>query len=80
MPERLSSWVTLVLLVSFHNQLRAESWLIFCETGIGAIFFAEHTRTLFPELGEGDEEEFNLIASLTPSKQTHHLFPLCAYD
>ncbi|KAK7703284.1 hypothetical protein SLS57_011004 [Botryosphaeria dothidea] len=27
----------------------------------------EHTRTLFPELGEGDEEEFNLIASLTPS-------------
>ncbi|KAF4541530.1 Cation/H+ exchanger [Lasiodiplodia theobromae] len=35
--------------------------------GVGAIFFAEHTRELFPELGEGDEEETNLIAALTPT-------------
>lgn len=25
--------------------------------GIGAVFYLEHTRHLFPELGEGDEEE-----------------------
>ncbi|KAH7050131.1 plasma membrane antiporter [Macrophomina phaseolina] len=35
--------------------------------GIGAIFFAEHTRTLFPELGDGDAEETHLIAALTPT-------------
>lgn len=36
--------------------------------GVGAVFYLEHTRHLFPELGQGDEEETNLIAALGPSK------------
>lgn len=43
--------------------------------GVGAIFFAEHTRELFPELGEGDEEETKLIAALIPSKYNFQPHP-----
>ena len=43
--------------------------LLTCSTaGVGAVFYLEHTRHLFPELGEGDEEETNLIRALGPSK------------
>ncbi|KAH7025540.1 Sodium/hydrogen exchanger family-domain-containing protein [Macrophomina phaseolina] len=35
--------------------------------GIGAVFYLEHTRHLFPELGEGDAEETNLIRALGPT-------------
>ncbi|KAG9251733.1 Sodium/hydrogen exchanger family-domain-containing protein [Emericellopsis atlantica] len=34
--------------------------------GAGAVFYVEHTRHLFPELGEGDEEETNLVAVMAP--------------
>lgn len=35
--------------------------------GAGAVFYLEHTRThLFPPLGEGDEEETNLMAAIGP--------------
>ncbi|KAK1833035.1 putative Na(+)/H(+) antiporter [Podospora conica] len=34
--------------------------------GIGAVFYAEHTRHLFPELGEGDAEETDLVRALVP--------------
>jgi len=34
--------------------------------GIGAVFYLEHTLHLFPKLGEGDEEETNLVAALRP--------------
>ncbi|KAJ2905020.1 Na(+)/H(+) antiporter 1 [Zalerion maritima] len=35
--------------------------------GAGAVFYLEHTRHhLFPELGEGDEEETNLISAIQP--------------
>lgn len=34
--------------------------------GAGAVFYLEHTRHLFPELGEGDAEETNLIAAIGP--------------
>lgn len=34
--------------------------------GAGAVFYLEHTRHLFPELGEGDEEETNLIKAISP--------------
>jgi sodium/hydrogen antiporter len=34
--------------------------------GAGAVFYLEHTRHLFPELGEGDEEEANLIRAIGP--------------
>jgi len=34
--------------------------------GAGAVFYVEHTRHLFPELGEGDEEESNLVAVMAP--------------
>ncbi|KAL2012511.1 hypothetical protein VTN00DRAFT_36 [Thermoascus crustaceus] len=37
--------------------------------GIGAVFYLEHARHLFPELGEGNSEETNLIRALGPSKQ-----------
>lgn len=47
--------------------------------GVGAIFFAEHTRELFPELGEGDEEETNLIAALTPSKYNFQPHQSCNF-
>ncbi|KMP05540.1 Na(+)/H(+) antiporter 1 [Coccidioides immitis RMSCC 3703] len=35
--------------------------------GIGAVFYLEHARHLFPELGEGDTEETNLIRALAPT-------------
>jgi NhaP-type Na+/H+ or K+/H+ antiporter len=34
--------------------------------GIGAVFYVEHTRHLFPELGHGDEEETNLVRIMIP--------------
>jgi len=34
--------------------------------GVGAVFYLEHTRHLFPELGRGDLEETNLIRALGP--------------
>ncbi|KAI1912014.1 hypothetical protein LOZ53_002315 [Ophidiomyces ophidiicola] len=35
--------------------------------GIGAVFYLEHTRHLFPKLGKGDAEETNLIRALGPT-------------
>ncbi|KAL6868829.1 hypothetical protein ACO1O0_000151 [Amphichorda felina] len=34
--------------------------------GAGAVFYVEHTRHLFPELGDGDEEETNLTRVMGP--------------
>ncbi|KAK7422964.1 hypothetical protein QQX98_001254 [Neonectria punicea] len=34
--------------------------------GAGAVFYVEHARHLFPELGEGDEEETNLVRLMGP--------------
>ncbi|KAK1753659.1 Cation/H+ exchanger [Echria macrotheca] len=34
--------------------------------GIGAVFYVEHTRHLFPELGQGDVEETNLVRVMIP--------------
>ncbi|KAI9158104.1 putative Na(+)/H(+) antiporter [Paramyrothecium foliicola] len=34
--------------------------------GVGAVFYVEHTRHLFPKLGEGDEEETNLLRAMIP--------------
>lgn len=34
--------------------------------GIGAVFYVEHTRHLFPELGEGDTEETDLVRAMVP--------------
>ncbi|KAK3988764.1 sodium/hydrogen exchanger family protein [Cladorrhinum sp. PSN332] len=34
--------------------------------GIGAIFYVEHALHLFPKLGEGDEEETNLVMAIRP--------------
>lgn len=34
--------------------------------GAGAVFYAEHSRHLFPKLGEGDEEETNLARAIGP--------------
>ncbi|KAM3512753.1 hypothetical protein MY11210_003627 [Beauveria gryllotalpidicola] len=34
--------------------------------GAGAVFYLEHSRHLFPELGEGDEEETNLARAAGP--------------
>lgn len=34
--------------------------------GIGAVFYVEHTRHLFPELGEGDAEETDLVRAMVP--------------
>ncbi|KAL2257450.1 hypothetical protein VTK26DRAFT_159 [Humicola hyalothermophila] len=34
--------------------------------GIGAVFYVEHARHLFPELGEGDNEETNLVRAMVP--------------
>ncbi|KAK4185151.1 putative Na(+)/H(+) antiporter [Podospora australis] len=35
--------------------------------GIGAVFYVEHTRHLFPKLGEGDIEETTIIRLLIPT-------------
>ncbi|KAK4207733.1 Sodium/hydrogen exchanger family-domain-containing protein [Rhypophila decipiens] len=34
--------------------------------GAGAVFYVEHTRHLFPELGKGDSEETNLVRAMIP--------------
>ncbi|OAQ98660.1 hypothetical protein LLEC1_02615 [Akanthomyces lecanii] len=34
--------------------------------GAGAVFYLEHSRHLFPKLGEGDEEETNLARAIGP--------------
>ncbi|EGE84461.1 hypothetical protein RJZ56_003543 [Blastomyces dermatitidis] len=34
--------------------------------GVGAVFYLEHARHLFPKFGEGDLEETNLIRALSP--------------
>lgn len=34
--------------------------------GAGAVFYVEHARHLFPELGEGDEEETDLVRAMGP--------------
>ncbi|KAF1817458.1 Na(+)/H(+) antiporter 1 [Eremomyces bilateralis CBS 781.70] len=34
--------------------------------GIGAVFYLEHTRHLFPELGKGDKEENSIQAAIGP--------------
>ncbi|KAK3321896.1 Sodium/hydrogen exchanger family-domain-containing protein [Apodospora peruviana] len=34
--------------------------------GAGAVFYVEHTRHLFPELGHGDAEETNLVRAMIP--------------
>lgn len=34
--------------------------------GAGAVFYLEHTRHLFPEIGDGDEEEENLLRAIGP--------------
>ncbi|KAH6636448.1 Cation/H+ exchanger [Chaetomium tenue] len=34
--------------------------------GIGAVFYVEHARHLFPELGEGDAEETDLVRAMVP--------------
>lgn len=34
--------------------------------GAGAVFYVEHTRHLFPELGKGDTEESNLVRAMIP--------------
>lgn len=34
--------------------------------GAGAVFYVEHARHQFPDLGEGDEEETNLVALMGP--------------
>ncbi|GME48298.1 Cation/H+ exchanger [Neofusicoccum parvum] len=47
--------------------------------GIGGIFFAEHARHLFPELGEGDQEESNLIAALAPTVYWLVLFSIIVH-
>jgi len=34
--------------------------------GIGAVFYVEHTRHLFPEVGQGDVEETDLVRAMVP--------------
>ncbi|KAI9157873.1 putative Na(+)/H(+) antiporter [Paramyrothecium foliicola] len=34
--------------------------------GAGAVFYVEHTKHLFPEVGDGDEEETNLVRAMVP--------------
>ena len=34
--------------------------------GAGAVFYVEHTRHLFPELGKGDSEETDLVRAMIP--------------
>lgn len=47
--------------------------------GIGAVFYAEHTRHLFPELGEGDAEETDLVRALVPVVYWLVLFSLVVH-
>ena len=35
--------------------------------GAGAVFYVEHARHQFPHLGEGDEEESNLVKAMGPT-------------
>lgn len=42
----------------------------FMSLGIGAVFYVEHTRHLFPKPGEGDEVETQLIRAIGPGIST----------
>ena len=46
--------------------------LLISSPGIGAVFYIEHTRHLFPEQGEGDTEENNLTAVMRPGISMPH--------
>lgn len=47
--------------------------------GAGAVFYVEHTRHLFPELGEGDEEETNLVRVMIPAVYWLVLFSIVVH-
>ncbi|KAK7429730.1 hypothetical protein QQZ08_003756 [Neonectria magnoliae] len=49
-----------------HDYKEALFMGYFGPIGVGAVFYLEHVRHLFPEAGEGDEEETNLINALGP--------------
>ena len=36
--------------------------------GIGAVFYVEHAKHLFPKPGSGDQEENELLAAIDPGK------------
>ncbi|KAK0750652.1 sodium/hydrogen exchanger family protein [Schizothecium vesticola] len=52
----------------------------FSPIGIGAVFYAEHTRHLFPELGEGDAEETDLVHALVRVVYWLVLFSTVVHD
>jgi NhaP-type Na+/H+ or K+/H+ antiporter len=47
--------------------------------GAGAVFYVEHTRHLFPELGDGDEEETNLVRAMIPAVYWLVLFSIVVH-
>lgn len=49
----------------FHHRERPTNKLY---AGIGAVFYVEHTRHLFPKPGEGDETEAQLMRAIGPGR------------
>jgi NhaP-type Na+/H+ or K+/H+ antiporter len=49
-----------------HDYKEALFMGYFGPIGIGAVFYVEHTRHLFPELGHGDAEETDLVRAMIP--------------
>jgi len=47
--------------------------------GIGAVFYVEHTKHLFPELGEGDPEETSLVRNMVPTVYFLVLFSIVVH-
>ncbi|KAM0343576.1 hypothetical protein ACHAPU_008471 [Fusarium lateritium] len=47
--------------------------------GAGAVFYVEHARHLFPHVGEGDEEETNLVRAMGPTVYWLVLFSILVH-
>lgn len=47
--------------------------------GVGAVFYVEHTKHLFPKVGEGNSDEANLIRALVPSVYFLVLFSIVVH-
>nr|CEG04052.1 unnamed protein product [Fusarium acuminatum CS5907] len=47
--------------------------------GAGSVFYVEHARHLFPHVGEGDEEETNLVRAMGPTVYWLVLFSIIVH-
>lgn len=74
MPNCVKGWKEALFMGYFGpigkvpRLIRHNCALLIFKLGIGAVFYIEHTKHLFPEQGKGDTEENNLTAVMRPGR------------